>query len=147
LFSSYNLLCLFYGSTSSCFPVLFWSSCGSAFGCLKHALCYRESCEEYRVGGIVSARLSDLCCRHGMFPQRAYLSSRSWLNSAGWKLGWKSQPIIFIGRSFRSESRFFAKTQVYSAPARSRRCYPIKRYCQSSCQVDGSCVLRAVTAH
>src|SRR5580704_7884160 len=50
-----------------------------------------------------------------MFPQRAYLSSRSWLNSAGWKLGWKSQPIIFIGGSFRSESRFFAKTRLLGA--------------------------------
>ena len=29
--------------------------------------------------------------------------------------------------SFRSESWFFAKTQVYSALLRSRRCYPIKR--------------------
>jgi hypothetical protein len=63
--------------------VLFPQSCASRFPCLSQATCYRESLRRVQSRWDCPRVTNDLSCPHGMFPQRAYLSSRSWPNNAG----------------------------------------------------------------
>ena len=51
--------------------------------CLSQATCYRESLRRVQSRWDCPRVTNHLSCPHGMFPQRAYLSSRSWPKNAG----------------------------------------------------------------
>ena len=76
-------LTLFHPFHSSAFAGLSPPSSASTFLCLKQRTCYRESLRRVQSRWDCRSVSARLCCAHGMFPQRAYLSSRSWLNNAG----------------------------------------------------------------